>query len=382
MNELNNTHKDDEIESSAQEQSTPASDKAPMFNRSAGGQYSSEQPDLSQLDGPSPSYTAPPLQFKKKPLDRQSMRLGDAVGMPLSMFFIGGYVIQFIIVLIISIASPSALNIFSDSNVAYALSSVITLTVLTVPYIYTLKATKMPLTELIRIKKVSRTKTVSLIMLGLGVTAISNIANNLLASFSESFLGIKFEASMPEFKTDIWSFALMLLCVGILPAVLEEIALRGFVLGALRTKFSDASAIVISAALFSLLHGNLQQIPFAFLMGLLLAYATVYCDSIIPSVIIHAINNVFSVVLSFASVDMSPMISQIVGLLYFAVCLVIGLCGFIMLTKTDKSAFRIQSDASEGSKENLKGFFASGWVIAFIILSVVQILSVQGVIKL
>ena len=217
-------------------------------------------------------------------------------------------------------------------------------------------------------------------MAGMGVTAVGNITTNILSSLSEEFFDMPFESSVPEFGTDIWSFILMMLCVGILPAVVEEFAIRGVVLGVLRKRFSDASAIVISSIAFSLLHGNLQQIPFAFLVGIVLSYATVYSGSIIPAVIIHGLNNSISVLLSFAALNMSPMVLTVVNLLYFSLCLLLGICGFILLSKTDSNAFKLSSERSENTGERFKGFFGSGWMIAFIILSVVQTLLVQGII--
>lgn len=360
---------------------TPQNQSTPMFNRSVNGQYSVGQPNFQ------PPYTAPtpttaqfPQPQKRKPLDRPSMRMGDAVGMPFCMFFIGSYVLQFAIMLILSIISPTANNIFSDSNVVIVTSSLISLVVLTVPYLYTLKVTNSSLAELISVKKVSATKTIGLIMAGMGVTAVGNITTNILSSLSEEFFDMPFESSVPEFGTDIWSFILMMLCVGILPAVVEEFAIRGVVLGVLRKRFSDASAIVISSIAFSLLHGNLQQIPFAFLVGIVLSYATVYSGSIIPAVIIHGLNNSISVLLSFAALNMSPMVLTVVNLLYFSLCLLLGICGFILLSKTDSNAFKLSSERSENTEERFKGFFGSGWMIAFIILSIVQTLLVQGII--
>ena len=123
------------------------------------------------------------------------------------------------------------------------------------------------------------------------------------------------QTSMIEFGSDWKSFVISMLCVGILPALLEEFAFRGIVLGALRKYLNDGTAILISATLFGLLHGNLQQIPFAFGVGLILGYSTVYCKSIVPAMVLHGINNSFSVMLDFATRSMNPLTSQITTML-------------------------------------------------------------------
>ena len=88
----------------------------------------------------------------------------------------------------------------------------------------------------------------------------------------------------------ILSKILFFLQIAILPAIFEELYVRGAVLSFSR-KYSDKFAILVSAILFSLIHLNISQSVFAFLMGLLLATLVVKTKSIIPSMIIHFLNN-------------------------------------------------------------------------------------------
>ena len=219
-------------------------------------------------------------------------------------------------------------------------------------------------------------------MLGFGASALSNLASNILEGVVNSLFGIQFENPAPEYGSDAWSFILMLLCVGILPALIEEFAIRGVILGALRKKFSDTSAIVISSVLFGIMHGNLQQIPFATLLGLLLAYATIYTGSLPPAILIHAVNNTVSVILAFSSQNMSPMVSEITSYIYFTVSLIIGICGFIMLIKSDSDAFKLSTERSEETVSNLRKFITSPWITIFLALCAIQVLLAQGVITL
>lgn len=63
----------------------------------------------------------------------------------------------------------------------------------------------------------------------------------------------------------------MFLYAGILAPIAEEILFRGYVLRTLRP-FGKRFAILGSAFLFGIFHGNLLQAPFAFLVGLILGY--------------------------------------------------------------------------------------------------------------
>lgn len=81
----------------------------------------------------------------------------------------------------------------------------------------------------------------------------------------------------------------MFLYASILAPIAEEVLFRGYVLRSLRP-FGKRFAILGSAILFGLFHGNLLQTPYAILMGLILGYVTVEY-SIIWAVVLHMFNN-------------------------------------------------------------------------------------------
>ena len=324
-------------------------------------------------------------QFDETYREKMSVRkLGNAVGFPVSMFIIASTVIILILqaVLLSIYGYIGTLEILNDPDMNYLISAGLSVFLLTVPYIFTVKMTNTKFRDLMPFKKISASLTVSLVMTGIGVCALSNYATSTFAMLLQEFFKIKVEGGMPDYGTDLKSFLLMLLCVGILPALLEEFALRGVVLGVLRKKFSDGAAVMISSILFALLHGNLQQIPFAFGVGLILGYATVYSGSMLPAIIIHGFNNSLQVVMSFATASMSPMVNTVISLLYFAVALLVGICGFIMLIKTDSKAFSLSKERSENTKKYFGWFCTSGWIIVFFALCALEVALAQGWIKI
>ena len=80
----------------------------------------------------------------------------------------------------------------------------------------------------------------------------------------------------------------------LIPAFLEE-ALFRYVPIALLAPYSRRGAVVISAILFSFAHCNLYQIPYAFFAGIAFAAVDIASGSIIPSVALHFLNNLISV---------------------------------------------------------------------------------------
>ncbi len=88
-------------------------------------------------------------------------------------------------------------------------------------------------------------------------------------------------------------------CVG--APIAEEILFRGLVLRQLEP-YGKRFAILFSALLFGVFHANLLQIPYAFLVGLVLAYVALEYN-ILWAMVLHMINNL---VLS----DLMPRLMQ------------------------------------------------------------------------
>lgn len=79
--------------------------------------------------------------------------------------------------------------------------------------------------------------------------------------------------------------------------VAEELVFRGALLSGLRQRFKEPAAIVLSAAAFSLMHMNPEQTVYQFLLGLVLAFVSLRCVSLVPAILIHACSNLIAVLL-------------------------------------------------------------------------------------
>lgn len=86
--------------------------------------------------------------------------------------------------------------------------------------------------------------------------------------------------------------------IAVIPPLVEEFAIRGVVMQPLR-KYGDKFAILASAIVFAVLHGNLIQAPFALIAGIGIGYAVCITNSVWTGVLIHVANNLYSVIIEF-----------------------------------------------------------------------------------
>lgn len=127
-----------------------------------------------------------------------------------------------------------------------------------------------------------------LFVAGLGLVMAANWPSQWASQLLDAF-GLRHAPSMPPVRTPA-GLALGLFYSAAAAPLTEEILFRGVVLGRLR-RFGDGFAILISALLFGLYHGNLEQFAFAVPVGVVLAYLRLRLDSILPCILLHAANN-------------------------------------------------------------------------------------------
>jgi CAAX protease family protein len=90
----------------------------------------------------------------------------------------------------------------------------------------------------------------------------------------------------------IATFVIGILVVGVAP-VAEEFFFRGFFYSALRTRFSFMAAALIDGVVFGAVHAptGIQAVPPLIVLGIAFCIAYEVTGSIIPGVILHALNN-------------------------------------------------------------------------------------------
>ncbi|MGN0509684.1 MAG: lysostaphin resistance A-like protein [Ruminococcus sp.] len=243
------------------------------------------------------------------------------------------------------------------------------------------------MSETIKTNYVRQKELWALVFVGMAVAMVANTVSDMVQT-NFSFFGLQNSVSMSENVSSPLEIVLYIISTAIVPAFAEEFAFRGIFMGTLR-KFGDTFAIITSAIVFGAMHGNIAQIPFAFILGLVFAYVDCKTNSILPSIIIHFINNFYAVMLDILqSTEMfSDRIFMMIYFILIAVFCILGLISFFYLIKKDKNFFRIadktiQNSESETTilltlKEKMKAFFINPGVIfvlsVFIIETVISL---------
>lgn len=212
-------------------------------------------------------------------------------------------------------------------------------------------------------------KTILLIFIGLGWCLVANYVTNIFTATLENF-GIYFEYSMGPDPTNLKEVILMFLSVSVIPPLAEELAMRGVILQSMK-KHGNAFAILVSAFVFGVFHGNPAQIPFAFMCGIILGFACIESGSIWTSIIIHSLVNSLSVVYSaveiYSNENTAEIVSAALSGVLFAAGAVSLLIYFVMYRKQSVPlSDNIYPELSLGAR--FKSFLSSPVVIAATII--------------
>lgn len=204
---------------------------------------------------------------------------------------------------------------------------------------------------------------------------------NLIFAFIGTVLGgfgITFNESEIDLGDNIYQKIFMLLIVSGLTPFVEEYAFRGVALTALR-RYGDRFAIIVTAAMFGILHGSPLHACVAFVIGVLFAYAVIKTGSIWVSIILHAFNNFISMGMQFSDSDKFKIIF---GLLYLLFIFAIGITALIFGILDRFNTFRREPLSSGGNvlhAEDKIASLANVSLLIAIILTIVYSLFASNV---
>lgn len=267
-------------------------------------------------------------------------------------------------------SNEAVATILFDPITENVLEILFSLCALTLPFIAAFKIGKERISDLVSFKKPKKENLLPMILFGIGFCSFSNIATSIAGSFFTN-LGLEYDASFIESPKGVVSAVLLIISVAIVPPLVEEFALRGIVLGSMR-KFGDAFAIIVSAVMFGIMHGNFQQMPFAFLTGLALGFITVKSGSLWPAIFVHAWNNASSLFFNFGLSALSVRLQNAIYLIYLAISMFAAVFAIIFV-KNGEEFFSLEKgeDDIKFSKK-LRYFFLSAPIIVYVLLLFAQ----------
>ncbi len=236
------------------------------------------------------------------------------------------------------------------------------------PFVIAAKIMKTPISESLSFKKVSGKEMRSYLYIGVAFCALANLVVNFAGSVFEN-MGFHYNLSDSENPTGVVGFILVCISSAVVPALAEEFGTRGVLIGILRP-MGDGFAVLISAIVFGLIHGNFAQIPFAFLVGLALGYIRVKTGSMVVCIIVHFINNFISVCVSYLTDIMGTTAVNALYTVFLAVCVLLGIIGVKNLSKIGSLDFE-KADTETKESVKVKWFLTSPMMIVFTVTVVI-----------
>ncbi len=138
--------------------------------------------------------------------------------------------------------------------------------------------------------------------------SMAGLLANAIAALMDSLFGTGeipdvIGSTVPP-QGELGSFGIMFFFVAVTAPIFEELIFRKLLLVPLR-RYSDWFAIIVTALIFGFYHGNFDQMPYAFVVGMFFALLAVNTNSVIPSMILHVANNTL--------VTLSQYLTQVTG---------------------------------------------------------------------
>lgn len=159
----------------------------------------------------------------------------------------------------------------------------------------------------------------------MGIFIASGLGRLVQALPMDNIIG-SYEAVSEEFASNSILFQILTLCIA--APIAEEMIFRGMMYRRLLEYMDKVTAVIISAAVFGIYHGNLVQGIYALLLGVLLCFAYDSCETLLAPIFVHMACNVTALIMMYFPV--SQYITDRLAL--NIVIIILELCGMICFT--------------------------------------------------
>lgn len=132
------------------------------------------------------------------------------------------------------------------------------------------------------------------------------------------------------------SLAVQLICLGIITPIMEEYIFRGLIFKRIRNYVSAKRAILASAFFFGMYHGNLVQVIYGTLSGILLGYLYEKYGSLKAPILAHMLMNTVSCILTEADVFTWMFSESIRMTVITAACAAIASTMYLFISKIEE----------------------------------------------
>lgn len=185
-------------------------------------------------------------------------------------------------------------------------------------------------------KKIPLTKSfVFNVLAVVGITICISISlNNIISMSPLMTMSEEYENASNAFYGS--TIILELIGSAFITPLLEELLHRGVVYGRLRKMMNMWPAVILSALVFAMLHFNVVQFVYAFLLGIVLALFVEKTGHIYPAVVAHMVANGIAVIRTETGILLGTVDGSVSAWVISVGLLLIGLIGLIAYIKKIK----------------------------------------------
>ena len=170
-----------------------------------------------------------------------------------------------------------------------------------VPLGYFLVSRQQPILKRLRLRKVSLPVMGNTILFGSGILILSDELDRLIQVFIPAPDYILDMSTLMQPET-ITGFIMFIIAVVVIAPVGEEILFRGFLQQFLEQHWKDVTrAVLITSLFFAMIHLNPYWMVQIYFLGIILGFLAWRTQSVIPSLILHGLNNSMAMILSFSN---------------------------------------------------------------------------------
>ncbi len=318
-------------------------------------------------------YEYIPEQYRKK---RDIRRLAVIVGIPTlcisAIGFLWSFAYIFLTTTVAGMTLTDAIKLSEDPAMQQILQIILSCLMFLLPFSIAARCAGVRIDRTIKFGKAKKGTFLPFLLFGIGFCSFSNIAMSYAESIFQGF-GIDYDVDFGENPSGVFGFILSFIATAIVPALVEEFACRGIVLGLLK-KYGQGFAIITSAIVFGIMHGNFEQIPFAILVGLILGYIYVKTNSIWTCVVVHGVNNAISVIFNYLQNVITLEIQNVLYIVYLITTLLVAVVGVLLLAKSEEGYTLEKQEDVITEKEKYVSFFTSWAIILFVAINFIEAL--------
>ena len=247
-----------------------------------------------------------------------------------------------------------------------------TICMFTLPFLIAALVNKYKIAELVPLIRSRKGTRLPYFLFGLGFCAFAQIAVSMVATIFEN-MGFSYDLPESETPEGILGFLLTAISTAVVPALMEEFGCRGIMFGIAEKNGGTTFALLVSSAIFGVIHGNFMQIPFAFLVGLVLGIIRIKTGSLWVAILIHGVNNFMSVVVDYAGNIIGDELTNTLYTVFLVICMLLAVVGVSMLAKSGKEEYELTEKEEENQvtlKDKLLWFAKTPAIIVAVVLFV------------